>query len=162
MLHTTTNSGLHEFVGERVLARYARSGVRAVDLGAGPGAVVTRHTKPTVNGVENGFGTLVVEMGIGGLILWLVMSFSIIFAAWGVVKKLKGSPWFPIAFMIFWYAFLLLLPMTFNGIQPYEDFVLNAFLWLLLGILFRLPTITISEQFAGVNPYPNNRRMWMR
>lgn len=42
MLHTTTNSGLHEFVKERVLARYARPGVRAADLGAGPGAMAAR------------------------------------------------------------------------------------------------------------------------
>jgi len=42
MLHTTTNSGLHEFVGDRVLARYARPGVRAADLGAGPGAMAAR------------------------------------------------------------------------------------------------------------------------
>ncbi len=42
MLHTTTNSGLHEFVAERVLARYARPGVRAADLGAGPGAMAAR------------------------------------------------------------------------------------------------------------------------
>ena len=42
MLHTTTNSGLHDFVGQRVLTRYARPGVRAVDLGAGPGAMAAR------------------------------------------------------------------------------------------------------------------------
>jgi 2-polyprenyl-3-methyl-5-hydroxy-6-metoxy-1,4-benzoquinol methylase len=42
MLHTTTNSGLHDFVGERVLTRYARPGVRAADLGAGPGAMAAR------------------------------------------------------------------------------------------------------------------------
>jgi 2-polyprenyl-3-methyl-5-hydroxy-6-metoxy-1,4-benzoquinol methylase len=42
MLHTTTNSGLHDFVGERVLARFARPGVRAADLGAGPGAMAAR------------------------------------------------------------------------------------------------------------------------
>jgi 2-polyprenyl-3-methyl-5-hydroxy-6-metoxy-1,4-benzoquinol methylase len=42
MPHTLTNSGLHEFVGERVLARYARPGVRATDLGAGPGAMAAR------------------------------------------------------------------------------------------------------------------------
>ncbi len=42
MLHTNTNSGLHDFVGERVLTRYARPGVRAVDLGAGPGAMAAR------------------------------------------------------------------------------------------------------------------------
>jgi len=45
MPHTLTNSGLHEFVGERVLARYARPGVRATDLGAGPGAMAARLTK---------------------------------------------------------------------------------------------------------------------
>jgi 2-polyprenyl-3-methyl-5-hydroxy-6-metoxy-1,4-benzoquinol methylase len=42
MPHTTTNSGLHEFVGQHVLARYAGPGVRAVDLGAGPGAMAAR------------------------------------------------------------------------------------------------------------------------
>lgn len=42
MLHTTTNSGLHDFVGERVLASYGRPGVRAADLGAGPGAMAAR------------------------------------------------------------------------------------------------------------------------
>jgi hypothetical protein len=105
-------------------------------------------SKSPVTGVESGFGTLVIEMGIGGLLLWFIMSFAILFAAWRVVKKLRGSPWFPLAFVIFWYAGLLLLPMTFSGIQPYEDFVLNAYLWLLLGILFRLPTLAISAQYA--------------
>ena len=37
--HTTTNAGLHEFVARRVLDNYARSGIRAVDLGSGPGAM---------------------------------------------------------------------------------------------------------------------------
>jgi len=107
------------------------------------------HTKPSVVGVESGFGTLVVEMGIGGLILWLVMSFAILISAWRVVLKLRGSPWFPLAFMFFLYAAILLLPMTFTGMQGYEDFVVNAFFWLLLGILFRLPTLAVSAQFAA-------------
>jgi 2-polyprenyl-3-methyl-5-hydroxy-6-metoxy-1,4-benzoquinol methylase len=42
MLHTTTNSGLHDYVGERVIARYARAGLRAADLGSGPGAMADR------------------------------------------------------------------------------------------------------------------------
>ncbi|MGH9743137.1 MAG: hypothetical protein ACRD51_12405, partial [Candidatus Acidiferrum sp.] len=104
--------------------------------------------QPPVGGVESGFGTLVVEMGIGGLILWFVMSAAILFSAWKVVRKLKGSPWFPLGFVIFWYSFVLFYPSTFAGIQPYEDFLLNAYLWLLLGLLFRLPTIALSAQFA--------------
>ncbi len=112
------------------------------------------HTRPPVIGVESGFGALVVEMGVGGLVLWLVMSCAILFSAWRVVKKLRGSPWFPLAFVIFWYAGLLLLPITFAGIQAYEDFVLNAYLWLLLGILFRLPHIALSAKYAAATRLP--------
>jgi 2-polyprenyl-3-methyl-5-hydroxy-6-metoxy-1,4-benzoquinol methylase len=42
MIHTTTNAGLHDFVAERVLSRYAKPGMRAADLGAGPGAMAVR------------------------------------------------------------------------------------------------------------------------
>jgi hypothetical protein len=120
------------------------------------------QAKPPVPWVESGFGTLVVEMGIGGLLLWFVMSFAILLSAWRVVKKLRGSPWFPLAFVIFWYAGLLLIPMTFAGIQPYEDFVLNAYLWLLLGILFRLPTLAFSAQYASAEQLPQTYRPRMR
>ena len=112
------------------------------------------HEPPTGVVVESGFGALVVELGIGGLILWLIMSFAIVLSAWRVVKKLRGSPWFPIAFVIFWYAFLLLLPMTFASLVAYEDFVLNAYLWLLLGILFRLPRLALSVEFAASEKKP--------
>lgn len=42
MIGTATPRGLHEFVAATVLARYARPGTRAVDLGAGPGAMSER------------------------------------------------------------------------------------------------------------------------
>ena len=96
--------------------------------------------------MEGGYGSLVVEMGVGGLVLWLIMSAAIILAGWKAVRRLKGSPWFPVGFVIFWYAGLLLFPMTFAGLQAYEDFVLNAYLWLLLGILFRLPSLEVPAQ----------------
>jgi hypothetical protein len=110
------------------------------------------NVKPPVIGVESGFGTLIVEMGIAGLALWLVMAVAILLAAWRVVKKLRGSPLFPVGFVIFWYSFVLLFPSTFAGIQPYEDYLLNAYFWLLLGILFRLPTIKLAALPAGTSP----------
>jgi hypothetical protein len=118
--------------------------------------------KPPVLGVESGYGTLVVEMGIVGLILWLVMSLAILFAAWKVVKKLKGSPWFPVGFVILWYAFFLLGPATFGGMSAYEDFLLNAYFWLMLGLLFRLPTLAPSAQFAANAPVTQPARRWIR
>ena len=136
-------------------------GIGTASLG---GQYVTKifNVRPPVGGVESGYGTLVVEMGIVGLILWLVLSVAILFSAWKVVKKLKGSPWFPLGFAIFWYAFFLLFPATFGGMQAYQDFLMNAYLWLLLGLLFRLPSLALSEQFAVNAPTTRPSRRWMR
>jgi hypothetical protein len=123
-------------------------GIGTVSLG---GQYVARifHVIPPTDGVESGFGNMIIELGIVGLALWFVMSGAVLYSAWKVVRKLKGSPWFPLGFMIFWYAFLLLIPFTFQGMQAYQDFVLNAYLWLLLGILFRLPKLAQAAQISS-------------
>jgi hypothetical protein len=65
---------------------------------------------------------------------------------------------FPIAFSIFLYAIVLLMPMTFASMVVYEDFVLNAYFWLLLGILFRLPNLPFSAQLANAPAPPRGSR----
>ncbi len=42
MIHTTTNKGLHDFVGQQVLPHFVRPGLKAADLGSGPGAMAAR------------------------------------------------------------------------------------------------------------------------
>jgi hypothetical protein len=113
-------------------------------------------------GVENGYGALVIEMGIVGLILWIIMSAAVVAAAWNVVRKLKGSPWFPLGFVIFWYAFLLLVPFTYMSMVNYQNFVLNAYFWVLLGILFRLPGIALSSQAPVAASAARPRGRWSR
>ena len=105
------------------------------------GQYVTRimHARPTNVGVENGYGQLVIELGIVGLLLWIALAFAITRSAWQAAKNLKGTVWFPIGFAIFWFTFLLVFPMSFYGFVAYQDFVLNSYLWLMLGILLRLP-----------------------
>ena len=135
-------------------------GIGTASLGA---QYVTRimRVAPMNLGVENGYGQLVVELGIGGLILWIVMGTAICMSAWKIVKELKGSPWLPIGFVIFWYVFLLLFPMGYTSLVAYQDFVMNAYFWLLLGILFRLPSIALSSQFAAGAVTPKSRRRGM-
>jgi len=147
--HRTWDYPIRNFLGAFDYDRWPYGyGIGTTALG---GQYVARifGVKPLGIGVESGFGALVVEMGIGGLILWIVMSTAIVFASWKVLKKIKGTAWFPLGFVIFWYAFLLLFPAAFAGIQAYEDFVLNAYLWLLLGILFRLPDIKLSAELEA-------------
>jgi len=105
--------------------------------------------KPLGVGVESGFGAVILELGIVGLILWLIMTAAILLSAWKVVKQLRGSTWFPLAFVIFYYAAFMLIPEMAGGIQGYQDFVMNAYLWLLLGVLFRLPHLKVASEIKA-------------
>ena len=124
-------------------------GIGTASLG---GQYVARimHAAPMRIGVESGYGELVLELGILGLLLWIVLATAISLSAWNAAKSLRGSPWFPIAFAIFWYAFLLVIPISYYGFTSYEDFVMNAYLWLCLGILFRLRAVATTPEFLSV------------
>jgi len=161
LLHRTRDYPLRNFLAAFDYDRWPYGyGIGTLSLG---GQYVTKffHKRPPVGGVESGFGSIIIEMGIVGFLLWISMAIAIAAAAWKVVRKLKGSPWFPVAFMIFWYAFLLLLPLTYEGMQAYQDFILNAYLWLLLGVLFRLPKLALDVQFGASAALQPGRR-WIR
>jgi len=102
--------------------------------------------------VESGYGTLVSELGVLGLVLWLAWTMSLMYHASKVVVKLKGTWAFPVAISILWFMFLLLFPFTYGTFVPYQDFVVNAYFWLSVGILFRLPTLVRGDRLAAINP----------
>lgn len=96
--------------------------------------------RPVVNvGVEEGYGTLIAEMGIIAPFLWILWTAALLYYGWGVVWRLRQTRFFPIALSIFWFAFVLLYPMTYGTLSAYQNYINNAYLWLLVGILFRLP-----------------------
>jgi len=109
------------------------------------------HVPPLGIGVESGFGALVLELGIVGLFLYFLLAIAIVLSAWSAVRKLKGTPWFPIGFVIFWYSFLFLFPYVWGGLQAFEDFILNSLFWFSLGILFRLPSLSVSAEMSRNN-----------
>ena len=93
--------------------------------------------------------SLIVELGIIGPIFWLLLGFAVAASTWKVVKTLKGTPWFPLAFAIAAYAVLLFFPVEFVSSDAYQDYVLNSDLWLLLGILYRLRLFPEAFQSAA-------------
>jgi hypothetical protein len=121
------------------------NGTGIASLGA---QYVTKLTGvPTLGlGSESGYGTLIVEFGALGPILWTFWTFSLLFSAWKVVRKLKQTALFPIGFAIFWYAFMLLGPFTFYGLNTYQNYLTCAYLWLIIGMLFRLPGLLAEDQ----------------
>ena len=116
---------------------------------------VTRimHAPPMNIGVESGFGNLIVEFGIVGPVLWTLLGFSIAISAWKVVIELRSTPWFPLSFVIWFYAIMLWFPMMFVG-SSYQDFVLDIFFWCLLGILYRLRMFPMAAGAAQVEAVP--------
>ena len=106
------------------------------------GQYVSKLAGPAPNiSVEEGYGQLIVEMGILGPVLWIVWTAALLWSAWKVVRSLKHTRLFPVAIAFAWYAFAILYPLTFLGLDIYQNFVNNAFLWILVGMLFRLPDI---------------------
>ena len=100
--------------------------------------------------VEEGYGVLIVEMGIIAPFLWILWTAALLYYSWKIVRRLRGTRLFPIAVAIFWYAFLLLYPVTFGGLSSYQNYICNAFFWIWVGILFRLPDLLVSGQKPAV------------
>jgi len=59
-------------------------------------------------GVESGYGSLIVEMGVVGLVLWFVWVSALLWSGWRIVRQLRQTVYFPIGFAIWWYAVVLL------------------------------------------------------
>jgi len=91
--------------------------------------------------IEEGFGTMIVEMGILGPLLWFLWSAAMLYYLWKVIRDLRETRLFPIGFAFFWYAFLVLYPLTYLTIAVYENYVCNIYLWIFVGIVFRLPQL---------------------
>jgi hypothetical protein len=104
------------------------------------------HEPPPNFWVEEGFGALIVEMGILGAVLWLLWSTAILHYSWKIARRLRGTRFFPLAIATIWWTFLLLLPLTWGALSGYQDFICNIYMWLLLGILYRLPEIAASAR----------------
>lgn len=95
--------------------------------------------------VESGYGALVLEMGIPGLLTWLAWTIAVVWSAWKVVASLRGSELFPLGLALFWFAFMLLFPLTYGSLAAYQNFILNAYFWILLGVHFGLPRLREFE-----------------
>jgi len=52
------------------------------------------------------------------------------------------------AFAIFWFSLVIFFPMGYNSMSFYQDFQVNVYLWILFGMLYKLPQLALSAQFA--------------
>ena len=110
--------------------------------------------------VENGYGNLLVEMGVLGPILWLFWVLALLYSGWKVVRQLRETVYFPLAFAIWWYAAVLLIMLVHFGLPAYQNYVNNAYLWLLIGVLYRLPKLAQMPQPVPVAQHARSLASW--
>jgi len=115
---------------------------------------------PPAYNVESGYGSIVVEMGVFGLILWFLWVSSLLWHGWKIVRKLRETVYFPLGFAIWWYAVVDLVLLMYFGMQFYQNFVNNAYLWLLIGVLYRLPKLAKMPQPVPVPRYLRGVPRW--
>lgn len=128
------------------------NGIGTASLGMQYVARLTGTRAPQI-WVEEGYGEMIIEMGIVAPFLWLAWTGAVLYYGWQVARRLRQTRFFPIAIAILWYAFLVLYPITYGGLTMYQNYINNAFLWLLIGVLFRLPQLqTAIPGLATVPP----------
>jgi hypothetical protein len=124
--------------------------------GTGTGSLGTQYvakilgTQPPDTWVEEGYGTLILEMGILAPFVWILWTSFLLVNMWKALRGLRETRYFPIAFAIFWYAFILLTYFTFTGLSAYQNYVTNAYLWVLVGIFYRLPELLAHSQTRSI------------
>lgn len=125
------------------------NGIGTASLGAQYVAKLTG--KPNqVLWVEEGYGELIVEMGILGPLLWLAWTVALLCLSLKIVFKLRQYRHFPVAVAICFYIFILLFAMTWENLDAYQDYTSNIYLWLMVGILFRLPELEAAVPTGAI------------
>jgi hypothetical protein len=126
------------------------NGTGTATLGTQYVAKLLEQRPPNI-GVEEGFGSMMLEMGILAPILWILWAGMLLYYSWNVVWRLRKTRFFPVGLAIWWYAFLLLLVFTYGGLASYQNYLNNIYLWLLVGILFGLPNILANPPATPVD-----------
>jgi hypothetical protein len=107
--------------------------------------------------VEGGYASLAVEWGIVGVSLWLAWSISWVARQWRAVNAARGHRSAAAGFVLLgWMLFFLFFGFV-GGLQGFQNYVANAYFWLLSGLMFALPLAArdfgaVSSEFDAASP----------
>jgi hypothetical protein len=104
--------------------------------------------------VERSFDSVVVELGIVGLILWVEAGLSSSISPWNVAKKVKATPWSPLASVTTLSPFMLFLQVTALNSYAGRDLVIRAYVRPWTDILYRLQMFPKAIELALAEAAP--------
>jgi hypothetical protein len=110
------------------------------------------HSPAGLYQVEAGFGAVAVEWGLVGLSLWLGWTVAWIWRQWRAVRAARDGPLGAAGMLLFAWIVLLLFVQFFGGLATFQNYLVNAYFWLLSGMIFALPEAAAAARLeAGAN-----------
>ena len=94
--------------------------------------------------VEGGYAAVLWEWGIVGLVLWCWWTVALVWAMFRAVSQVRGSRFFWLALSIAICVTLVLFPYFSLGMQVYQNYLTQALLWFMVGLVFRFPSLLAS------------------
>lgn len=95
--------------------------------------------------VEGGYAAVAVEWGVVGLCLWVTWTAAWLRALWCSVTRVRGTPAAGAGLVLFCWLSFFLVVWFFVGMQQFQNYLANAYFWLLSGVLLGLPAATGDE-----------------
>jgi O-antigen ligase len=102
--------------------------------------------------VEGGYAAVLWEWGVVGLVVWLWWTIRLLQKLWVATTKVAGSPYHMYGFSALLYTFFILFAWFFLGLQPYQNYITQAYLWFLAGLAFKLPQLARTQAESVARP----------
>jgi hypothetical protein len=100
--------------------------------------------------VEAGFGSVAVEWGLIGLTLWLAWTLAWVRRQWTAVRAARDGPLGAAGMVLFAWIVLLLFVQLFGSLAAFQNYLVNAYFWLLSGMIFALPEAAAAASAEAV------------
>jgi hypothetical protein len=139
-----------------IISSYKSSGLRGHGTGTASlglqyvGSYDAAQENTNVYYTEGGFSSVLWEWGVVGLILWLFWSILLMVKLVQKVRELRFTRFYWIAVAVALYSFFLLFAWFYLGMQVYQQYVAQAFLWFMVGVVFRLPQLATRSDTSPI------------
>ena len=96
--------------------------------------------------VEGGYAAVAVEWGAIGLSLWILWTLAWLYRQWHCVRMAPSGPLRAMGLVLLgWMVFFLVIGFL-GGLQGYQNYIPNAYFWLLSGVIFGLPRLSETNE----------------
>ena len=95
--------------------------------------------------VEGGYASIAIELGVVGVALWLAWSIGWTVRLWRSIKAGHGHRPAAAAFVLLCWMLSFLFYWFAIGFQGFQNYIANAYFWLLSGMMFAVPFAAAAD-----------------